>query len=92
MLSLSAELSQASVDLQLVNGVQVTGDGDVAHARTLADFAGAIALRDEEGLAPRERRGGCRSAQALLLVKHQLQACCEASRKKNWAGNCGVQS
>jgi hypothetical protein len=51
MLSLSAELSQASVDLQLVNGVQVTGDGDVAHARTLADFAGAIALRDDEGLA-----------------------------------------
>ena len=51
MLSLSAELSQASVALQLVNGEQVTDDGDVAHARALADFAGAIARRDEANLA-----------------------------------------
>ena len=50
MLSLSAELSQASVDMQLVNGEQVTSDGDVAHARALADFAGAIAQRDEAAL------------------------------------------
>ena len=51
MLSLSAELSQASVDIRLVNGEQVTSDGDVAHARALADFAGAIARRDEAALA-----------------------------------------
>lgn len=50
MLSLSAEISQASVDIQLVNGESTSGDGDVAHARALADFAGAIALRDDAAL------------------------------------------
>ena len=50
MLSLSADISQASVDMQLINGASTSGDGDVAHARALADFAGAIAMRDDAAL------------------------------------------
>ncbi len=50
MLSLSAELSEATVDLQLINGDDNATDGDVAHAKTLMHFAESFARRDEAAL------------------------------------------
>ncbi len=50
MLSLSADLSQANVNLNMVNGDETATAGDVAHAAALMKFAEAIALRDEDKL------------------------------------------
>ena len=48
MLSLSADLSKADVDLQVING---DGDGGVQFGRELREFAEALASRDEGALA-----------------------------------------
>lgn len=50
MLSLSAELSDATVNLQMINGDQHATEGDVAHAKVLMHFAESFARRDELGL------------------------------------------
>ena len=50
MLSLSAELSEATVDLQMINGDERATEGDVAHAKVLMHFAESFARRDEAGL------------------------------------------
>ncbi len=51
MLSLSAELSDATVNLQMINGDEAATEGDVAHAKVLMKFAETFALRDEKNLA-----------------------------------------
>jgi hypothetical protein len=48
MLSLSADISQQDVDLQVING---TGDGGVAFGRELMKFAEAVASGDESALS-----------------------------------------
>jgi hypothetical protein len=50
MLSLSAEISESSVDLGMINGDESATVGDVEHAQALMKFAQAIALRDDEAL------------------------------------------
>ena len=50
MLSLSADISHSSVDLQMINGDEAATVGDVAHAKALMNFAEAIARRDETAL------------------------------------------
>ena len=50
MLSLSADLSDATVNLQMINGDEAATAGDVAHAKALMNFAEAFALRDERAL------------------------------------------
>jgi len=49
MLSLSADLSQAPVNLDMVIGDEAAAEG-VAHGRALLSFAEAIARRDESAL------------------------------------------
>ncbi len=43
MLSLSADLSDATVNLQMINGDEAATAGDVAHAKALMNFAEAFA-------------------------------------------------
>ena len=50
MLSLSAELSEATVNLQMINGDDSATEGDVAHAKVLMHFAESFARRDETAL------------------------------------------
>lgn len=50
MLSLSADLSEATVNLQMINGDEAATEGDVAHARALMKFAEAFARRDDREL------------------------------------------
>ena len=50
MLSLSADLSDATVNLQMINGDETATAGDVAHAKELMKFAEAFARRDEQAL------------------------------------------
>ncbi len=50
MLSLSADLSQATVNLQMINGDETATGGDVAHAGALMKFAESFARRDELAL------------------------------------------
>ena len=50
MLSLSADLSDATVNLQMINGDEAATAGDVAHAKALMNFAEAFARRDESAL------------------------------------------
>ena len=53
MLSLSAEISETSVDLGVINGEASSGRGEVAHALALMRFGEAIARRvSEVELAP----------------------------------------
>ena len=56
MLSLSADLSEATVNLQMINGDETATDGDVAHARELMIFAETFARRDELALAEARER------------------------------------
>lgn len=51
MLSLSADLTDSEIDLQLVNGDESALAGDIDHAMALMKFAEAIAGRDEETLS-----------------------------------------
>ena len=53
MLSLSAELSEATVNLQMINGDEAATEGDVAHAKALMHFAESFARRDEAALSTR---------------------------------------
>lgn len=48
MLSWSADISEQDVDLAVING---EGDGGVQFGAELANFAGALASRDEDALA-----------------------------------------
>ena len=50
MLSLSADLLEATVNLQMINGDEAATEGDVAHARVLMKFAEAFARRDDQAL------------------------------------------
>ena len=58
MLSLSADITESDVNLQMVNGDDSATVGDVAYATALMKFAEALAGRDETDLA---------SARAALL-------------------------
>ena len=51
MLSLSADLTNTDVDLQMINGDENATTGGVAFARELMKFAEAVASRDEDTLA-----------------------------------------
>jgi hypothetical protein len=51
MLSLSADINNADVNLQMINGDETATDGGVLHAKPLMKFAEALALRDEQALA-----------------------------------------
>ena len=48
MLSLSADLSNTSVNIQMINGDQDAAIGGVDHAAELMAFAESIARRDDE--------------------------------------------
>lgn len=50
MLSLSADLSDATVNLQMINGDEAATVGDVPHAKVLMKFAEAFTRRDEAAL------------------------------------------
>ena len=67
MLSLSADLLEATVDLQMINGDDNATEGDVAHAKALMHFAESFARRDEAALS--EARDALRAdAGADVLV------------------------
>jgi len=51
MLSLSADINESDVNLQMVNGDESATGGDIEHAAGLMKFAEAVASRDEEALA-----------------------------------------
>ena len=55
MLSLSADISESPVDLELINGDANAAD-TVEHGRALLNFAEAFARRDQDALA-RSRQG-----------------------------------
>ena len=66
MLRVSAEMTNADVDLHLVNGESSEG-GDVAHAEELMAFATAVATRDDSELtACRERLLSVSNAEVLV--------------------------
>lgn len=56
MLSLSADLSDADINLQVINGDESATDGDIAHAKALMNFAESLARRDEDALAEARQR------------------------------------
>lgn len=56
MLSLSADLSDADINLQIINGDESATDGDIAHAKALMNFAESFARRDEAALAEARQR------------------------------------
>ena len=51
MLSLSADLTDSDVDLQIINGDESATAGDIEHGLALLKFAEAVAGRDEDALA-----------------------------------------
>jgi hypothetical protein len=51
MLSLSADLSNADINLQVINGDESAAEGDIVHAKALMNFAESFASRDEDTLA-----------------------------------------
>lgn len=51
MLSLSADITESDVNLQMINGDESATAGDVDHAAALMKFAEAVASRDEAVLA-----------------------------------------
>jgi len=51
MLSLSADITESDVNLQMINGDESATAGDVDHAAALMKFAEAVASRDEATLA-----------------------------------------
>ena len=51
MLSLSADITESDVNLQMINGDESATGGDVDHAAALMKFAEAVASRDEVALA-----------------------------------------
>jgi len=51
MLSLSADITESTVDLQMINGDESAVEGDIAHASALMKFAEALACREEKILA-----------------------------------------
>lgn len=67
MLSLSADLSDATVNLQMINGDQAATAGDVTHAKALMNFAEAFARRDELALVD-ARAQLLKEAGAAVLV------------------------
>lgn len=56
MLSLSADLSNADINLQVINGDESATEGDIAHAKALMNFAESFARRDEDALAQARQR------------------------------------
>jgi hypothetical protein len=50
MLSLSADITESDVNLQMINGDESATSGDVDHAAALMKFAEAVASRDEAAL------------------------------------------
>jgi len=51
MLSLSADITESDVNLQMINGDETAAGGDIAHGAALMKFAEALACRDEDVLA-----------------------------------------
>ena len=51
MLSLSADITESDVNLQMINGDESATTGDVDHAAALMKFAEAVASRDEAALS-----------------------------------------
>jgi hypothetical protein len=70
MLSLSAELSEATVNLQMINGDDDATEGDVAHAKALMHFAESFARRDEAALT---------EARAALLAEAGAEVLVDAA-------------
>lgn len=50
MLSMSADLSHTTVDLQLINGEEASAGGGVLYGNEIMHFAEAIARRDDDAL------------------------------------------
>ena len=50
MLSLSADITESDIDLQLINGDETVSDGDIKYGTALMRFAEAVAGRNEEAL------------------------------------------
>ena len=50
MLSMSADLTNTDVNLQMINGDESATTGGVQYARELMKFAEAVATRDSEAL------------------------------------------
>lgn len=67
MLSLSADISDSPVDLDLINGDEVAAANSVVHGGALLAFAEAIARRDEVALVE-SRRVLEREAGAAVVV------------------------
>ncbi|MBT4521783.1 MAG: hypothetical protein HOC23_17430 [Halieaceae bacterium] len=67
MLSLSADLSDATVNLQMINGDLAAAEGDLAHAEALMKFAESFARRDEQALSA-ARDALARQASPEILV------------------------
>jgi len=67
MLSLSADISEASVNLQMINGDESATQGDVAHAKVLMNFAESLARGDEKALE-QARTALLKEAGAEVLV------------------------
>ena len=51
MLSLSADITESDIDLQLINGDESASAGDIEHGHLLMRFADAFVKRDEAALA-----------------------------------------
>ena len=70
MLSLSADITESDVNLQMVNGDESATAGDITYATALMKFAEALACRDENVLA---------SARAALLEEAGAQVLVDAA-------------
>jgi hypothetical protein len=70
MLSLSADITESDVNLQMINGDETAASGDIAHGTALMKFAEAVACRDESVLA---------SARSTLLQEAGAQVLVDAA-------------
>ena len=70
MLSLSADITESDVNLQMINGDETAAGGDIAHGAALMKFAEAVASRDENVLA---------SARSALLQEAGAQVLVDAA-------------
>ena len=67
MLSLSADITESDVDLNMINGDSAVSAGDIEYGHPLNNFAEAFASRDENALA-RARQALLQAAGAEVLV------------------------
>ena len=67
MLSLSADITDSDIDLQMINGDDSASAGDILYGKALAKFAEAVAGRDEAALET-ARNALLEEAGAAVLV------------------------